>query len=42
MDDHEHIGCKMLRHAVLNHVRPRLHVFGHVHEQRGVCRAAAQ
>jgi Icc-related predicted phosphoesterase len=35
MDDHEHIGCKMLRPLVLNWVKPRLHVFGHVHEQHG-------
>lgn len=34
----EHIGCEELRLAV-ERVRPRLHVFGHIHEGYGVMRA---
>lgn len=30
------LGCELLRYHVRNRIRPRLHVFGHVHEQRGV------
>ena len=31
----EHTGCEDLRHA-LKRVRPRLHIFGHIHEGYGV------
>ncbi|HYC56287.1 MAG TPA: metallophosphatase domain-containing protein [Candidatus Binatia bacterium] len=30
----EHVGCQDLRDAVTR-IRPRLHVFGHIHEARG-------
>jgi len=33
--DGEHVGCEELR-AVLPRVRPRVHVFGHIHEDYGV------
>ena len=33
----EHVGCQDLREAVAK-VRPRLHVFGHIHEAYGVHR----
>jgi hypothetical protein len=28
-------GCQELRTAVLTQVRPKLHLFGHIHEARG-------
>ncbi len=31
----EHTGCEELRHA-LKRVRPRLHIFGHIHEGYGI------
>jgi len=34
----EHLGCEELR-ARLGVVRPRLHVFGHIHDSHGVARA---
>lgn len=30
-----HLGCDILRREVLGRLRPRVHVFGHVHEGRG-------
>lgn len=30
------LGDPLLRDRVLNHIRPRLHCFGHVHEERGL------
>jgi predicted phosphohydrolase len=35
IDDGEHVGCEELR-ATLPRVRPRVHVFGHIHEDYGV------
>lgn len=32
----EHVGCGELRKAVLDRVKPKLHVFGHIHYSRGV------
>jgi Icc-related predicted phosphoesterase len=32
----EHIGCPLLQRHVLGRLRPRLHIFGHVHEARGI------
>jgi predicted phosphodiesterase len=34
VDGHDHAGCEELREAVLR-LRPRLHVFGHIHEGYG-------
>jgi len=31
----EHVGCEDLRRA-LQRVKPKIHVFGHIHEDRGV------
>lgn len=31
----EHIGCPVLRRHIFERIRPRLHLFGHVHEGRG-------
>ena len=28
-----HLGCKQLRQHVLERVKPKVHIFGHVHEQ---------
>lgn len=33
--DGRHVGCEALREAVLERVRPRVHVFGHIHEAWG-------
>jgi Icc-related predicted phosphoesterase len=33
-DGHGHLGCKHLRNEVLERVKPKVHVFGHVHECR--------
>ena len=38
--DGRHVGCEDLRRAV-EEKRPRLHVFGHVHEAHGIERSAA-
>ena len=38
--DGRHVGCEDLRRAV-EEKRPRLHVFGHIHEAYGIERAAA-
>jgi len=35
VDSGEHVGCEDLRRA-LQRVKPKVHVFGHVHEDRGV------
>jgi len=33
------VGCELLRHEVVHRVRPRVHVFGHIHEHGGqTCR----
>ena len=32
---HEHVGCPALLDHVQRRVKPRLHVFGHIHEERG-------
>lgn len=34
-EDSEHIGCEMLNKAVFQK-KPRLHLFGHVHDSRGI------
>lgn len=34
--NHEHWGCRRLRQAVQERVKPTLHLFGHVHETNGV------
>jgi Icc-related predicted phosphoesterase len=34
-DHHLHVGCEDLRKAVQDQVRPRLHCFGHIHEEGG-------
>lgn len=31
----DHLGCPVLRRHVFDRIRPRLHVFGHVHESYG-------
>lgn len=31
----EYVGCKHLRRNVIERVKPKLHVFGHIHEARG-------
>jgi Icc-related predicted phosphoesterase len=33
---HEHIGCPYLTAAVKNRIKPKLHVFGHVHSAYGI------
>lgn len=35
MSNGTHLGCDLLRRHVFERIRPRLHVFGHLHEQRG-------
>ncbi|WP_068466933.1 metallophosphatase domain-containing protein [Candidatus Protochlamydia phocaeensis] len=35
IDEHVHVGCKDLRAVVLERVRPRIHSFGHIHEEGG-------
>lgn len=32
----EHVGCQDLREELLERVKPKLHVFGHIHEAHGV------
>tara|TARA_R100000951_G_scaffold116766_1_gene130563 strand:+ start:5128 stop:5859 length:732 start_codon:yes stop_codon:yes gene_type:complete len=32
----EHVGCPHLRDAILNRVKPKLHVFGHIHPKNGI------
>lgn len=34
--DCERVGCPHLRDAVLNRVKPKIHAFGHIHEQHGI------
>ena len=29
-------GCKILRDEVLNRIKPKYHIFGHVHEGNGL------
>lgn len=36
-DQAKNVGSKSLRNQVFNVCRPKLHVFGHVHESRGKC-----
>lgn len=31
-----HVGCEDLREAVLNRVKPKYHIFGHIHEAYGM------
>lgn len=31
----KHLGCPVLRKHLFGRIRPHLHIFGHVHEQRG-------
>lgn len=33
--DGEHVGCRDMMNEILSRVRPRLHVFGHVHHDGG-------
>lgn len=35
-DNLEHWGCRELKRAILKRIRPKVHMFGHVHEQTGV------
>jgi len=32
------VGCPHLRNAVFDRVKPKLHIFGHIHEEHGVSR----
>lgn len=32
----EHVGCPYLHHTVINRVKPKIHVFGHVHSGYGI------
>lgn len=32
----EHVGCPRLRYEVENRIKPKLHCFGHIHENNGV------
>ncbi|KAL3857413.1 hypothetical protein ACJMK2_012087 [Sinanodonta woodiana] len=34
--DFDHWGCQLLLDTVLNRVRPKIHMYGHVHESNGV------
>lgn len=34
--DSDHGGCKILRTEILTRIKPKLHVFGHIHEGYGV------
>lgn len=36
MVDGKSVGCKILRDEILNRVKPKLMVFGHIHEDHGV------
>ena len=36
MADGNHGGCKMLREAVVERVKPSYHVFGHIHEGKQI------
>lgn len=33
---HEHVGCQYLTAAVKNRIKPKIHVFGHVHTDYGI------
>jgi Icc-related predicted phosphoesterase len=35
IDDHAHVGCKELKAAVQERIKPRMHCFGHIHECGG-------
>lgn len=35
VDDGSFTGCAQLRDAIAHRVKPRLHVFGHIHEGYG-------
>jgi Icc-related predicted phosphoesterase len=35
IEDGSHVGCEELLQAVTNRVKPRVHVFGHIHEAYG-------
>jgi len=41
MDQHKdtHVGCPNLLNTVVTQVKPKVHVFGHVHDQPGICAA---
>ena len=34
--DNTNVGCKILRDYVFNKIKPRYHIFGHIHESSGV------
>jgi len=34
--DTEHVGCPHLMDAIENRVKPKMHVFGHIHEEYGI------
>ena len=36
LDSGEHVGCEALQHEIFTRVRPKLHVFGHIHEGYGL------
>ena len=36
LDNGEHTGCEALERALFTRVRPKLHVFGHIHEGYGL------
>lgn len=38
--NHERVGCEMLKQAVVEVVKPKLHVFGHIHESYGMVKQA--
>ncbi len=35
-EEEDNVGCKILLHEIQSRVRPRYHVFGHIHEGYGV------
>jgi len=34
--DGKNVGCKVLRDYILNKIKPKFHVFGHIHESNGI------
>jgi predicted phosphodiesterase len=36
MSEYENVGCPHLMDAIKNRIKPKMHVFGHIHEEYGV------
>ena len=32
----DHVGCKSLYEEVISRIKPKFHIFGHIHESHGI------